>query len=102
MSSPSKMIVPDVGAMRPQIRLTKVVLPAPFGPMMARISPGRSVEVDVLDRLAGRRSSRLKSLRGQQRRHGSHRSPAVADGPENALREEQRPAGSSATPTISR
>ena len=28
---------------RPQIRLTNVVLPAPFGPMIARISPaGRS------------------------------------------------------------
>ena len=34
-----KKIRPEVGAMRPLIKLTKVVLPAPLGPIMARISP---------------------------------------------------------------
>jgi hypothetical protein len=39
-SRPSKWIVPVVGAKRPLTRLKKVVLPAPFGPMIARNSPG--------------------------------------------------------------
>ena len=43
-------------AMRPEIRLTKVVLPAPFGPMTARISPGSSAKVDIRRRPSGRRS----------------------------------------------
>ena len=33
----------------PQTRLKSVVLPAPFGPRIARRSPGRDVEVDVAD-----------------------------------------------------
>ena len=39
MSWPSKMMVPEVGGKNPLIRLKKVVLPAPFGPMMAHSSP---------------------------------------------------------------
>ena len=38
-SSPS-WIAPEVGAKKPLIRLKNVVLPAPFGPMIARNSPG--------------------------------------------------------------
>ena len=80
--------------MRPQIRLTKVVLPAPFGPMMARISPGIEVEVDAVD---GARPPKIaaEACVVEQRRHGSHGSPALADGAEDAVREEeheQRPA----------
>src|ERR1700734_4261781 len=43
MSWPSKRMRPDVGLKNPVIRLKKVVLPAPFGPMMARSSPGSTV-----------------------------------------------------------
>ena len=39
ISAPAKRIFPAVGQTRPQIRLTKVDLPAPLGPMIARISP---------------------------------------------------------------
>src|SRR5687767_7284236 len=34
--------VPDVGGNSPEIRLNSVVLPAPFGPRIARRSPGRT------------------------------------------------------------
>src|SRR5712692_791489 len=40
MSSPAKMIRPAVGRSTPVTQLKNVDLPAPFGPMMARISPG--------------------------------------------------------------
>src|SRR5687767_14640087 len=42
MSSPFRKIRPDVGASAPVSMLTKVVLPAPFGPMSAWRSPGAS------------------------------------------------------------
>jgi hypothetical protein len=32
-------MAPEVGGKNPEIRLKKVVLPAPFGPMMAHNSP---------------------------------------------------------------
>ena len=38
----------------PQMMLISVVLPAPFGPSSAKISPRRIVEVDVLQRLEAR------------------------------------------------
>eukprot|EP01136_Pigoraptor_vietnamica_P012860 Opistho-1_new@53223 len=44
MSRPSNVMLPLVGLMTPPIRLKKVVLPAPFGPMMALILP-RSIVV---------------------------------------------------------
>ena len=43
MSLPSKTIAPAVGAKSPLTRLKNVVFPAPFGPMMARSSPGSIV-----------------------------------------------------------
>src|SRR5437763_987309 len=39
ISTPSNRMVPAVGASAPEIALNRVVLPAPFGPMMARRSP---------------------------------------------------------------
>ena len=42
-SCPSNTMLPDVGVKKPVIRLKNVVLPAPFGPMMARSSPGSTV-----------------------------------------------------------
>src|SRR4051812_25778054 len=38
-SSPSNSIVPEVAGMSPEMTLKSVVLPAPFGPRMARRSP---------------------------------------------------------------
>ena len=38
MTAPSKTIRPALGASAPAMRLKSVVLPAPFGPMMARRS----------------------------------------------------------------
>ena len=43
MSSPSKIMRPELGRRNPLIRLKNVVLPAPLGPMMARNSPGSTV-----------------------------------------------------------
>src|SRR5919197_5928936 len=40
ISSPAKMIRPEVGFSTLVMRLKSVDLPAPFGPMTARISPG--------------------------------------------------------------
>src|SRR5690606_41411336 len=41
MSWPSTVTVPDVGVTIPQTMLISVVLPAPFGPRSAKISPRR-------------------------------------------------------------
>src|SRR3990172_1227049 len=40
MSRPKSAMRPPVGACSPLMRLNSVVLPAPFGPMIARRSPG--------------------------------------------------------------
>ena len=79
----------SVGAMRPQIRLTKVVLPAPFGPMIARISPGMQGEIDHVDRLQAAEGL-AQSPRGREERcHGSHLSHRSRTRPEDTLRKEQ-------------
>ena len=44
------MMSPVVGGKKPEIMLKNVVLPAPFGPMMARSSPFADGQRDVLDR----------------------------------------------------
>ena len=41
MSKPSALTVPLVGLTIPQMMLMSVVLPAPFGPSSAKISPRR-------------------------------------------------------------
>ena len=41
-SSPNSSTLPAEGGNSPEIRLNSVVLPAPFGPRMARRSPGRT------------------------------------------------------------
>ena len=45
--SPSKTISPLVGGKKPEIMLKNVVLPAPFGPMMARKLARRHLHRDV-------------------------------------------------------
>jgi len=37
MSSPRNSIVPEVGGKSPEMTLKSVVLPAPFGPRIARL-----------------------------------------------------------------
>ena len=48
-SWPKSSTVPDVAGKSPAITLNSVVLPAPFGPSIARRSPVRDLEVDVAD-----------------------------------------------------
>ena len=40
MSAPNSLIAPEFGRRSPLIWLNSVVLPAPFGPMISRRSPG--------------------------------------------------------------
>ena len=47
MSWSSNVMRPDVWVRKPLIRLKNVVLPAPFGPITARSSPGSTV-IDTL------------------------------------------------------
>ncbi len=49
MSSPAKRTLPTVGFTTPVMRWNSVVLPAPLGPMTARISPLDDLHVDVVD-----------------------------------------------------
>ena len=50
MSSSPRSTVPRSAGTKPEIRSNSVVLPAPLGPMMPTISPGRGREGDVVDR----------------------------------------------------
>src|SRR6516165_5807002 len=45
MSAPSKVIVPELAGVTPQTVLTRVVLPAPFGPIRPSTSPRASDSV---------------------------------------------------------
>ena len=47
---PSKIIAPSLGGKKPLIRLNRVVLPAPFGPMTARNSPGSTRQRNIVQR----------------------------------------------------
>src|SRR5262249_53625651 len=48
MSSPLRMTAPESGVISPVIRLNSVVLPAPFGPMISRRSPGVTSRLTLL------------------------------------------------------
>src|SRR3954447_12728801 len=48
MSEPLSRMRPEVGRSTPVTQLKKVLLPAPFGPMMARISPRRMSRLTLL------------------------------------------------------
>ena len=48
MSLPSNRIAPEFGGSWPLIVLKQVVLPAPFGPIMARNSPGATLKLTSL------------------------------------------------------
>ena len=51
MSWPSTATLPALGLTMPQMMLISVVLPAPFGPSSAKISPRLDLEIDVFQRL---------------------------------------------------
>ena len=84
MSRPSNRIEPEVGAKKPLIRLKKVVLPAPFGPITARSSPGSTV-IDT-SRTATRLPKRLADVLDLEQAHAVASAPDEA---EQAAREEQ-------------
>src|SRR5262245_17768672 len=67
MSSPRKMIRPAVGRITPVTQLKNVDLPAPFGPMMARISPGCT----VMQRLSSAVSPPKRTVTPSTRRIGA-------------------------------
>ena len=48
MSAPLSRMRPEVGRSTPVTQLKNVLLPAPFGPMMARISPRRISRLTLL------------------------------------------------------
>src|SRR5690348_698727 len=45
MREPAKVMVPESGANTPAIRLNSVVLPAPFGPITAKIAPSGTAKL---------------------------------------------------------
>ena len=77
MFSPLNRMRPEVGRSTPVRQLKKVLLPAPFGPMMARISPRANFEIDVVERGQSAESDG-ETLRAQQR--GGCAIPAAAAG----------------------
>ena len=82
MSAPSKRTRPAVGGSVPVIRLNSVVLPAPFGPIRPRISPGLDRQRDVVDgdqpAEPARQAGDLEERHAQPRRSDGRRSAAVA------------------------
>ena len=50
MRSPAKVMAPSSGANTPAIMLNSVVLPAPFGPITAKIAPCAHAEAHLVDR----------------------------------------------------
>ncbi len=47
MSTPLRLIEPDRGLCAPEIKLMRLVLPAPFGPITDRNSPGATVSLKI-------------------------------------------------------
>ena len=77
------MIAPPSGAMAPAIMLNSVVLPAPFGPMTAKIAPCGTAKLTLVDgdeaaeALADRiereqRGHFLRSITPSRRASGGH------------------------------
>ena len=83
MSSPLNTMRPAVGRSTPVRQLKNVLLPAPFGPMMARISPRCDLEVDAVER--GQTAETDGQAFGTQHRGGRVR-PGPAGRPRRASR----------------
>ena len=86
MSSPLKKMRPEVGRSTPVRQLKKVLLPAPFGPMMARISSRATSKLTLLTRgqaaetdgqQFGAQDGDRPPLPGLVGRGGPHRSQAA-------------------------
>ena len=69
MSSPLNRMRPEVGRNTPVRQLKKVLLPAPFGPITARISPRCDREIDLVQRGQPAKADRQR-LGAQDRRRG--------------------------------
>ena len=98
-SLPANRMRPSSGGMMPDIWLISVVLPAPFGPMMACISPGMtsSVTSSVTTRLPkflrrpSRRSSGIRSSSSANRRHSRRAEPDQSAAREQNDQDQNRP-----------
>src|SRR5262244_2154518 len=94
---PASRAEPSSGGSTPFSTLKSVVLPAPFGPMIPRISPSAIEKLtsltafkppNVRDTFSTSRSG--PSVRSAARRgEGCPSEPAIADGPEQAVGREQ-------------
>ena len=71
MSAPSNRTRPASGAIVPVMMPNRVVLPAPFGPMMPSASPGFKREVDA-DRRSRSAPNRFEILSSARMGHGRH------------------------------
>ncbi len=69
MSWPATFALPPVALTRPQSTPISVVLPAPLGPSSAKISPRRTLEVDVAQ---GGESTRIGLRQAADRKDGLH------------------------------
>ena len=76
MSWPNSGTEPRSGRSSPVMRLNNVVLPAPFGPMISRRSPGVDGEIDI----GGdpQPAERLAEVMDDERGHGRFRSAGAA------------------------
>ena len=95
MSSPLKTMRPLVGRSTPVRQLKKVLLPAPFGPMMACVLPRCDLEIDVRQRRKAAETDR-KQFRLEDRsrsRSPAYRRGAYVDDVPRGLREENLQAG---------
>ena len=76
-SAPAKRIDPPVGGSRPLIAFSSVLLPAPFGPTRARISPSSTSRVTPAD--SGQAAERLlDGIELEDRGQGSYGSSGSA------------------------
>src|ERR1700722_19512760 len=80
---------PEVGVKKPVIRLKKVVLPAPLGPMMARNSPGSTVIDMPFTAIRLPKCLETFSTRNRLTVSPSSRCCLAPDDAEHAAREEQ-------------
>ena len=79
MSSPLNRIRPEVGRSTPVRQLKKVLLPAPFGPMIARIFAPANFEIDVIESGQSAEADG-EPLRAQQRDRRAFLNVAVREG----------------------
>src|SRR5262249_52959200 len=79
ISRPFQITLPEVGGRSPAIILSSVVLPEPLGPMMPRISPGRTVKETAAT--ATRPAKRLLRARTSSATTGPPRAEGAHDAP---------------------